>query len=64
MRNIKVEVKEQKGPLGFGTSYHAEISESGTFGFSVNQASANNTTPERALEDAMERFIDNREKGK
>ncbi len=56
MGNIKVDVREQKGPLGFGASYHATISESGNFGFATRQESADNVTPERALEDAIERF--------
>ncbi len=61
MGNIKASVKEEKGPLGFGVQYRAEISESGVCGFSVNQVSAVNTSAEKALEDAIERFIDKKD---
>lgn len=65
MGKIEVEVKEHKGPLGFGKSYTAQISERGDgIGVLIPQTRATNVTAEWALEDAMEEFNENKEKGK
>jgi len=62
MAKIEVEIKEHKGVLGFGTRYTAEVSERSNIGFSINQTYATNVSPEHAVADAVEKFMDNKEK--
>jgi len=62
MTKINVEVKEQKGPLGFGTQYTAEASEQSFCGISINQERATNSTVKHAVADAVGKFMDNKER--
>jgi hypothetical protein len=56
---IREKVTEEKGPLGFGTRYRAEVTEGDdVWDMAIKRETAVSSTPENALENAREQFRD------